>query len=101
MQKLLCLTLLAIAGSSCVTVPNSRIFTVAGKLDAGMVGAETNTDWTGDMTLDETISFLEPTDARAGAICMSAYDFNRLKTALEQACRAVGKKCKYERGTQH
>ncbi len=107
MQKLLCLTLLVIAASSCVSVPNTRIYTVAGQLDAGMIGAETNTDWTGDLTLEETITFLEPFlgndehPARAGAICMSAYDWNRMKTALEQACRAMGKKCKYETGQQH
>lgn len=100
MQKLLCLTLLVIA-ASCVTVPNTRIYSVAGQLDAGMIGAETNTDWTGDLTLDETITFLEPAEDRAGAICMSAYDWNRMKTALEAACRSMGKKCKYETGQQH
>lgn len=59
------------------------------------------------MTLDEFIEFLEPqpehTDdhgtvipARAGAVCQSAEDTLKIKTALEQACRQLGSGCSYE-----
>lgn len=41
------------------------------------------------MTLEEAIVFLEPSDSRGAAICMSAEDFTKLKTALEQACEKL------------
>ncbi|NTU74270.1 hypothetical protein HGB07_09115 [Candidatus Roizmanbacteria bacterium] len=48
------------------------------------------------MTLDEFIDFLEPTDTRGGAVCMSGDDWTALKTAIEQLCRRMGNKCTYE-----
>lgn len=33
---------------------------------------------------------------RAGAVCESSYDWTIKKTALEQACRELGKRCSYE-----
>lgn len=74
----------------------------------GMICAETLTDNTSEMTLEETITFLEPQDetydettkittsSRAGAICQSAADWSSLKTSLEVACRMLEDKCTYE-----
>lgn len=96
MRKLFWLSLLPIIASACVSVPNTKACSVAGKLAAGMICAETISGKTSEMTLDETIVFLEPTDKRAGAICKSADDSNKEKTALEKACRELGNRCTYE-----
>nr|BFD58920.1 hypothetical protein CKG001_10270 [Bdellovibrio sp. CKG001] len=60
------------------------------------------------MTLEEFIEFLEPQEevrssdgtiiqeARGGALCLSAEDLNKQKTALEKACRKLGRGCTYE-----
>jgi len=58
------------------------------------------------MTEQQYIDFLEPqfevddpktgkviTPARAGALCMSAVDWNNQKTSLEQACTILGTQC--------
>lgn len=47
------------------------------------------------MTFEETIEFLEPTDSRGGALCMSVSDWTAIKTSLEQAC--VKQRCSYEK----
>lgn len=107
MQKRRLLILCAIVAlSGCraghVTVPNTEACTVAGVLAAGAFCAETITGQTRDMTLDEYFDFLEPKEAhddvpaRAGAVCQSADDWGAQKTALEQACRVLGKRCTYE-----
>ncbi len=106
MLRLVCLSLFAFAASSCVgtkiVVPNTEACTVAGTVGAGAICAETLSDKTRDMTMDEFFDFLEPRletpelPARAGAICQSTDDWNSQKTALEQACRALKKNCSYE-----
>lgn len=108
MRNLLFLSLFALTLESCshVTIPNTEACTSAGTQADGAICAETQTDKTRDMTLDAWIDFLEPQDerpdpshpgqmlpARAGAICQSADDYSRLKTAMEQACRALGNQC--------
>jgi hypothetical protein len=78
-------------------------------MSAGAICAETLTGNTRSMSLDEYIDFLEPQlerqdpknpgkklPARAGAMCQSSDDWNAQKTALEQACRKLGKSCTYE-----
>jgi hypothetical protein len=98
MQKLLWLSFFSFAASSCVTVPNVTGCTVAGKLAAGMICAETQTGVTSELTLDQTVLFLEPSQnpQRAGAICMSADDYAKEKQALEDACRQLGNNCSRE-----
>ena len=74
---------------------------MAGQLSAGMVCANSHTGVTSEIPLDAAIAFLEPelptetTQGRAGAICQSAADWGAQKTALEQACRMLGNRCKY------
>lgn len=100
MHKILLLSFLITAPfSGCVTIPNVKQCTVAGFLAAGMDCSTTNTAVKSQMTLDETIGFLEPDElqGRSGAICISAADRAREKDALERACRLLGRKCSYER----
>lgn len=85
-----------------IIVPNTEACTVAGVVGAGAICAETITGITRDMTVDEFFDFLEPKEehddvpGRAGAVCQTADDWNDQKTALEMACRILGKSCTYE-----
>ena len=75
---------------------------------AGMNCADTLTPNTREMTLEETIKFLEPQEpilsesgeviipGRSGAICQSSEHYNEIKTDLEVACKKLGKRCTYE-----
>ncbi len=97
------------ASCSTITIPNSKVCTVAGAMSAGADCAYTLDSKTEEMTLDEFLDFLEPKEevidpitkkiiepARGGALCTPVSDFNAQKTALEQACEALGSKCSYE-----
>ncbi len=92
-----------------VVVPNTEACTTAGTLAAGAFCAETLTGKTRDMTTDQFFDYLEPQaarpdpenpghdlPARGGAVCQTVDDWNAQKTALEQACRILGKNCTYE-----
>lgn len=59
------------------------------------------------MNLDEWVAFLEPQlegktpegvviPARGAALCMSSEDYQKIKTALEQACYKLGHWCSKE-----
>ena len=87
---------IAALSSGCVTIPNSESCSAAGSLARGAVCAESLTGKTRDMTFEEYLEFLEPNEKRAGAVCQSAEDAGKVKTALEQACRMLGKRCTYE-----
>lgn len=63
---------------------------------AGADCAHTLSDQTEEMNFDQFMEFLEPTQKRGGAICTSAEDFGRLKTAIEQACKKVPGFCTKE-----
>lgn len=67
-------------------------------MSAGGDCAETISGETSRLTLDEYLAFLEPQlePERAGALCQSAADWGRLKTAFEQACRKLGARCTKE-----
>lgn len=95
LKKLLCLSsFLTLSG--CVTIPNTTACSVAGKLADGMTCATTETGETSALDFNGALTFLEPTTTRAGAICQSADDYAKLKTALQEACRSLGSKCTYE-----
>lgn len=64
---------------------------VAGIFAAGMDCAETGSSKTSELNAKEMIDFLE-----AGAICMSAADRKREKTAIEQACYLLKDRCTVE-----
>lgn len=99
------LSVLALLVSACGTttqIPNTMVCTSAGSLHNGAICAETITGNTSDMTFEMFLDFLEPKEAgpfnpaRSGAICQSSADWGKQKTALEQACRAMGARCSYE-----
>jgi hypothetical protein len=97
-KSLLAMFILMALSSGCATVriPNTRVCTTAGVMSQGAICAETLTGTTQELTLDEWIAFLEPTDKRAGALCQSTEDWNKQKIALELACRKLGKACSLE-----
>lgn len=113
MRLHLLFVLTALSFTGCVTgsvsIPNGTACSLAGKWEAGAFCAETITGIKSELTLDEYLDFLTPQDerpdpldptktlpARAGAVCQSTFDWGRQKTALEQACRILGKRCPYE-----
>ena len=94
--------------TACVTIKDARTCSVAGTLLAGGICAHTLTSQTEDLSMDDFLNFLEaepekpdPNDAsktipaHAAAICMSAEDWNTMKTELELACRQMGSHCSY------
>lgn len=116
------LAVLALLCSGCVSVPNTRIVSVSGSLSAGGIWSETQTDATGDLTFEEMLDLIDPQPERicvpvegfnickhdqstgvkvtlperGGAIIMSSQDFAKMHTALELACRALGRRCSYQ-----
>lgn len=58
--------------------------------------AETLTDTTASLTLEQAIEFLEPTETRGGAVCMSAEDFTEIKTTIQTACEKL-RACNHEK----
>lgn len=94
------LSALMLLASACaeIQVPNTEVCTVAGVMAAGADCAYTLSGEKRSMNLDQWVEFLEPelkTD-RGSALCQSAEDWNRQKTALEQACKKLGKGCTYD-----
>lgn len=92
-----------ISGCASVKIPNTEVCAVAGILDGGAFCAETLTGKQTDKTRDEFIKWLEPQEAsdgvpaRGAALCQSAEDWNKQKTAFEQACVLLGiKRCTKE-----
>jgi len=109
MELWLILLATTLLGSGCVSIPNTRECSAKGRLRFGALCNETNTGAKSKMTAQEYIEFLEPAPERedpdhpgqmlpkrAGAVCNSAEDHKRKKTALEQACRKLGMRCSYE-----
>ncbi len=97
--------------SSCssIPIPNARICGVSGVFAAGMDCTKILTGEISQMNVNETLDWLEPSPqhpdpsdptkiipARGAAICQSVDDWNAFKTALEQACTALGDKCDRE-----
>ncbi len=81
-----------------VEVPNVRACAVAGSLQNGMDCAYTLSSETEQLDAAEMVAFLE-SDAATGkgaAICQASEDWGKIKTALEQACKQLKKRCSYE-----
>jgi len=91
------LLLLALINNGCVTINDIRTCTVDGVLSAGGNCSHLISTTTEKMTMDEFITFLEadPKLNKGSAICISASDYNNLKTDLEHMCRMLGKRCAY------
>lgn len=96
--------------SSCrtVEVKDTEVCAVAGIISAGADCAHTLKTETREMPVADFIAWLEPqaertdpttgvtTPARGPALCQSAEDYVKVKTALEQACRALKGRCTAE-----
>lgn len=98
-RSILTVSLISSALISCgetVTIPDVEVCTVAGLMAAGADCATTVSSHKRSITLEEYLIFLQPTDTRAGAVCATSADFNRLKTALDKACVALGSSCEKE-----
>lgn len=78
-------------GCRSVEFPDVKLCSVAGIFAAGMDCAQTGSGKTTEMNAKEMIDFLE-----SGAICMSAADRKREKTAIEQACYLLKDRCTFE-----
>lgn len=96
MKNFLNLFGLMLLASCSVQVPNIRVCAVAGKMLAGANCAYTLSDKKEIMNFEQLVLFLEATPDSGPAICSSAEDWGRLKTALEQACEKLGSGCTYE-----
>lgn len=111
LKKILLSSFILMALSACdnVEVPDTTVCFVKGAMIAGAGCETTISNQSSDMTLEQFIDFLEPQPerpdpehpgallpARAGALCQSTDDWNANKTALEQACRILGRRCTYE-----
>lgn len=93
---LFALLLLILLLSSCVSIPDVKICTVAGVLSAGADCATTNSGKTSELSASEFFDFLSPDEVSAGAVCMSAPDYSRIKTAIQQLCSVKRVKCTFE-----
>lgn len=94
---------LSMGNSTCNknVIPNTVTCSVSGVLMAGADCAETMTNRTRSMDLNEFIDFLEPQlevkdsrgriiqRERAGAMCQSASDYMEQKLALEKLCAQI------------
>ena len=89
---------LAVISCAHVEVPNVKACAVAGSLTNGMDCVYTLSSETEEMSADEMIYFLEPDPElnKPAAICQASEDWNKIKTALEQACTQLKKRCSYE-----
>lgn len=108
------LVITALAQPSCVILgkqiklPDSEVCAVAGVMSAGADCVHMVSSGGRSMTLDELIEFLEPQDERIDlktgkklpkrppAMIMSAEEWNKQKTVLEQACTMLGDRCTIE-----
>lgn len=87
---------LLVLGCACIQIQNKNFCSVAGTLSGGAFCVESLTGVQSDLTFEETVKFLEASDARGAAVFMSLDDFTKFKTELEQACRELGDRCKKE-----
>jgi hypothetical protein len=81
---------------------------VSGTISAGGNCVRTLSPETRQLSFDEFLDFLEASEeiknpdgtvlrpAKGAALCQSSDDFNKIKTALEQACYALKKRCTFE-----
>ncbi len=92
----LCVLLLGSCNTITVSIPNVTDCSVAGKLSNGGFCAESNTSKITILSYDEYMAFLEPSATKGAAICQSSADYGALKTALDDACRAMGDGCTLE-----
>lgn len=83
--------------SSCATeIPDIEVCAIGLSLETGATCVNSNSDKSRELTGAQFVAFVEPSDSKAPALCMSSTDFSKLKTAIEQLCHRLGQKCKKE-----
>jgi hypothetical protein len=90
-KKLWLLLFISLVNTGCVTIPNVEVCSVAGSMTAGSDCDQTLVSSPKRISLEETVAVLE-----GGGVFMTADAFGQMKTALEEACRELGKRCKKE-----
>lgn len=81
-----------------VQIPDTKHCTVRGRLAHGANCSTTISNKQEKMDLNAFVKFLEPDEesGKGGAICTPSEDYRKAKTAIEQACAMLGKKCSLE-----
>ena len=92
------MSLVLLNSCASVQVPNTEVCAVAGKVQYGANCVHTLSDETREMQFEEFIKFLEPSNnpPKGAALCQSSDDWNKQKTALEEACKILKDKCTYQ-----
>ncbi len=86
--------LLLISGCGSVTLPDTEVCAIQGHLPQGMFCSTTVSRRERNLDFDQTIDFLHASETHGAALCQSSKDWTKIKTALEQACVLLGKRCK-------
>jgi hypothetical protein len=83
-----------------VTVPNVRLYSVAGHVTDGAIWADTEDALTGAITDVALVELLEASDGsdpanpkHAASVILTTTDYESLITAFETACLDLGKYC--------
>jgi hypothetical protein len=99
-KRTLPLLLISLFLSSCaVTIPDIEVCASGYSLENGATCVHSQTDQIREMTAAELVAFLESSPTKAPALCMSAQDYSKLRTAIEQLCHRQGqskKRCRKE-----
>lgn len=95
MSFVLPIGLLLLAGCTGVQLPDVKVCYTP-LLAAGGDCMYTLSGGFEEMTAEQFVEYLEPTEKRGPALCLSTEDYARLKTAIEQLCYKAGSGCTKE-----
>lgn len=107
------LILCALLSDSCssvsIVVPTTKPCTPAGRLSLGMLCADTISGTTWVLDYDHSIDMIEARPERpdpdnpgqtlpahGGSVIQTSSDYSKIKTTLDEACRALGNDCTEE-----
>lgn len=83
--------------SSCATkIPDIEVCAIGLSLENGASCVRSISDGSRELSGAQFVAYLEPSESKAPALCMSSSDFSKLKTAIEQLCHRLGQKCNKE-----
>lgn len=91
------MSLVLVSSCGSIKIENAEVCSVKSFLQDGMFCAETLTQNKRELTFDEMVEFLEPNQdtMKGAALCMSLFQWNQMKTSLEQACELLDDRCTY------
>ena len=82
--------------SSCITIPDIEVCMVPFKLENGAICESSNSDHSRQLSPFDLITLIEGSEEIPPAFIISSQDFEKLKTALQQACHKLGDSCSKE-----